>query len=357
MELREPAEWFMVCSEGHWETHPVGAFDLTVEDLDEMVANFEADGRGRIVIDYDHQSMAARNNRGPVPAAGWVIALERRDGPKVAELWAKAEWTEKASNTLKNGEYLFVSPVIVFGHEDKRTGEGRGTRLFNVAITNNPFFDHLPAIAADEVPRSPMLRVLLLTALALPESTTDAELAETARTNKATQDRVNAATEGRKAGGLEGLALLEAEAAVGRSVLEHRACAEITLDQGVDGAVAGLRPVLEHAGLVEAAELVKARKRLGELEAKGLIEAAEAAGKLVPAQREWFAGFAANDPAGAKQWLASAPVVASAAGSRKAPPKDGAPTEFSEADRSVMRRMGLTEEQFAKARALQQGGA
>ena len=108
--------------------------------------DLDRDGVGgghRAVIDYEHQSMKA--GTGPAPAAGWVQKLSIVDGKNGAELWATVEWTEKAAQMIRAGEYKFCSPVIDWESTDRKTGKSVGAELLNLALTNNPFLDgHKP---------------------------------------------------------------------------------------------------------------------------------------------------------------------------------------------------------------------
>lgn len=94
----------------------------------------------RPVVDYEHQSLRARENGQPAPAAGWIQALAYFPG---RGLFAKVEWTERARELIKSGEYRYISPVFEF---DNKTGTV--LRLVNAALTNTPALDGLMAVAA-----------------------------------------------------------------------------------------------------------------------------------------------------------------------------------------------------------------
>jgi len=61
----------------------------------------------RRVVDYEHQTLLAAKNGNPAPAAGWIGALEWREGDG---LYAQIEWTEKAAAMIAAGEYRGSSP-------------------------------------------------------------------------------------------------------------------------------------------------------------------------------------------------------------------------------------------------------
>lgn len=128
---------------GEWAGHPDGAFEITHETFADMVAEFE-EQRTPLMVDYDHSVP----ERGDTRAAGWIHGLEVRGN----ELWGTSvEWTPRASEMLRDGEYKFCSPWFVTdGAVDRRTGEKRGARLLNVALTNMPFFDGHRAITLSQ---------------------------------------------------------------------------------------------------------------------------------------------------------------------------------------------------------------
>ncbi len=93
-----------------------------------------------LVVDYEHQTLAAAENGKPAPAAGWITHLVHVPGQG---LFAKAAWTETAQKHITTGEYRYISPVF---HFDRVSGAV--TRLLHAALTNFPALDGLAAVAA-----------------------------------------------------------------------------------------------------------------------------------------------------------------------------------------------------------------
>jgi phage I-like protein len=121
-------------------------FSVTRGDLDSIVRNFRKRGTGDLVIDYDHSTDFSAGAGEPVPAAGWLKAID--DAPDAnGVLWGQAEFTERASKMLAARDYKYVSPVVVWGKRDKDSGEPQGTTLTSIALTNSPLMEKLPAIA------------------------------------------------------------------------------------------------------------------------------------------------------------------------------------------------------------------
>jgi phage I-like protein len=124
-------------------------FAITRQTMADVVANFRR-RTADTVIDYEHASEHPEvAGGGPVPAAGWIKAVE--DAPDDdGVLWGQAEFTPRAAEHVKNGEYRYLSPVIDWGARDKRTGESQGATLISAALTNRPFLESLPAIAMSD---------------------------------------------------------------------------------------------------------------------------------------------------------------------------------------------------------------
>ena len=95
-----------------------------------------------LVIDYEHQSLNARHNGQPAPAAGWIESLRYDPGQG---LFASVQWTEGAKAFIEQDEYRFISPVFSFNPKN-----GDVLELKGAALTNVPALDGLGAVAATE---------------------------------------------------------------------------------------------------------------------------------------------------------------------------------------------------------------
>lgn len=134
-----------------------------------------------LVVDYEHQTLAAAKNGQPAPAAGWLEpkSLVWREGEG---LFAKVEWTAPAREMIAANEYKFISPVFPY---DPKTGEVRG--LLHAALTNNPALDGMADVTAlaaasyaaqlsEETPSMEKLLELLRVSLGLPADADDAAI-------------------------------------------------------------------------------------------------------------------------------------------------------------------------------------
>ncbi|NDZ93336.1 hypothetical protein G3I13_01990 [Streptomyces sp. SID6673] len=139
---------------GSWNTPWHGDFELTGEDLEEMVANF-AEGVGLVAEDetkaplnYGHM-MADK-------AAGWIkrIRVEAVNG--TAALMGDVEWTPAAVQAIKDKEWSYLSPEFNPRGYPWEDPEQEFTFVDNVltgaALTNIPLFKKLKPITASRVP-------------------------------------------------------------------------------------------------------------------------------------------------------------------------------------------------------------
>jgi len=141
--------WIQVAVAGEFsDPGRYGDFSITPDHLANMVAVF-ASGKfpvppTELCIDYDHLTLSDEKAAGDGKAAGWIRALETRaDG---AELWAKVVWTEAGADAIRDREYRFFSPVIVW-NKVSHVGETLGPVLFNGALTNTPFLQGMQPVA------------------------------------------------------------------------------------------------------------------------------------------------------------------------------------------------------------------
>lgn len=125
-------------------------------------------GSRKIPVDYEHQTDLAPQNGKPAPAAGWIDALQARE----SGVWGRVTWTETASNFIKKHEYRYLSPVFNY------LPDGTVTRILRAALTNNPNLNELTALARAETAMNEIESFLsqLRTLLGLPEQADPADI-------------------------------------------------------------------------------------------------------------------------------------------------------------------------------------
>jgi phage I-like protein len=310
----EPVEWIELCHVGVWKGYHSGngVVTLTESDLHEMERNFRKDARQRVVIDYEHQTLKASDNGKPAPAAGWVTDLRVSPAPTGAKLEGKPAWTPSGDTHIRAQEYAYVSPVIVLRSKDRVTGQPEGKRLHSVALTNQPFFTELPAVAATELPSLSETRMLtlLLACMGLPAD--------------ANEETVVASVKGLADGRKKVCATLglppeaaEADIAAKFSEVSRRAeigaavCSELQIadTEPAAAAIAKVKPVLGHAGYVAATDHTKVVDELRKVRVDQVVASAIADRKVVPATEPWAREFATRDLEGFRGWCAATSPV------------------------------------------------
>ena len=121
---------------------PVGltGWTLSNENAHDIVqlANAQSDA---FVVDYEHQTLYAKQNGSPAPAAGWFRNLEYREG--LGLFATQIEWTDSAALAIQSKEYRYISPVIQYNNKT-----GAVTRVLMAALTNNPALDNMKDLCA-----------------------------------------------------------------------------------------------------------------------------------------------------------------------------------------------------------------
>jgi phage I-like protein len=88
--------------------------------------------RGPLHIDYEHASEHRAPKGLEAPAAGWITALEARENG----VWAQVEWTPRAAQMIAEREYRFISPTFIY---DGKTHEI--VEIISAGLTNQPNLD------------------------------------------------------------------------------------------------------------------------------------------------------------------------------------------------------------------------
>ena len=91
-------------------------------------------------VDYEHASLSAAKTGVAAPAAGWVTGWRWDDA---AGLSAQINWCARAQSMIDADEYRYLSPVLIYDEPS-----GAVLSIYNIALTNNPALDQLPAVQA-----------------------------------------------------------------------------------------------------------------------------------------------------------------------------------------------------------------
>lgn len=136
----ERTTWVHVAPHGEWQGHVEGPFSLGETDFESIVSH-DAERPSPISWDYEHASLVADGE--PKPAAGYVVSVEHREDG----LWAQTEFTERAADLIRKGEYRFCSGVFDFDATDPQSGRELPCVMDSIALTNRPFIAGMEPIA------------------------------------------------------------------------------------------------------------------------------------------------------------------------------------------------------------------
>lgn len=158
LEAAEAPEWIQLLPAGQIITGRDGR--TWINDRPESIlAAFAAEGKD-LPIDWEHSTQLKAPFGDQSPAAGWIKAMELREG----SLWGRVEWTAKGAAAVISRENRYISPVFHFEIETNRI-----FRIVSCGLTNSPNL-HLDALNQEQ--ESTMLKKLLVV-LGLPETTTE----------------------------------------------------------------------------------------------------------------------------------------------------------------------------------------
>lgn len=164
----------------HRSDFPGGKLELTPALMQQFLANWRSAGAPPLPVDYEHEEQG--------PASGWIEDL--RLGP-AGELQGAIKWTDEAAEDIKADKRRYLSPTWAMQHSNRRTGTKGGPWLYGAALTNSPFFDSMPRVAASAAAPTThhptealrgeeqhMDKKRICAALGLPEETEDEKVME-----------------------------------------------------------------------------------------------------------------------------------------------------------------------------------
>jgi len=348
-------QWVMLARTGAWLGHPTTPEVITPDRLrsarDYFDRHYAATGTD-LVVDYHHSSVTAPCRAQLAPAAGWVTAVELRNGD--TELWGRVLWTAEAADAIARRRFRYVSPALRFGAPDRVTGERVPMMIHSVGLTNTPFLTELESLneaAADGgatlTEGGEPMGLLNAIAEALgrePEHVASALGLDPAGDDRQVAEAVLACAERRRvpefvANSL-GVCADADETAVRAALIRLKAPG------------AGLTSVRARLGLPDAAPECDVLNAIDALQAAGrdgqaeqLVDAAVAEGKIPPAHRDFYLNEARSDLDAAREVINSLPVLTAP----QPAPRKTLSRRLSDAEESVRRQLGLSAEAFLNA--------
>lgn len=147
-----PSCWVHLTLYGEWQGHSAGPFAFNGDVFGRILDNFDAQ-KNTVSWTYEHPEKWMGT---PIPSAGRTRQLQvRGDGSKDTDgLWGLVEWTPKAAEMIRGGEYKYCSVVVDLEGIDRVTNEPVGCVLFEVGLTDTPFIDGQQPITLSRTPRA-----------------------------------------------------------------------------------------------------------------------------------------------------------------------------------------------------------
>lgn len=248
-------------------------------------------------FDIEHSTHIKGPKGEKAPAVGWILALQNIGG----EVWGAVDWNSEGRETLEKKEYAFYSPAFTFD------GSGTVLSIASVGLTNEPNIDQLPALNREET--NMPLPVELTQALGLGA---DAE--------------VSAA--------LTVISTLKSE---------H----QLALNRANSPDLTKFIPAATHQlALNRAQDLETKLATIEKDKVDSLVDAAVAAGKVAPADKEMYLGLCRTEEGRSQftAWCSRAPVIADSD-----PVKGGKPQltgELNDNQLAMCRKMNIKPESY-----------
>ena len=328
----KPPEWVPLVPAGE-----IAAFDgreFSNPDPDAVVAAFEADPRD-VPVDWEHASELKAPKGEPAPAAGWIVAMENRDG----EIWGNVEWTPKGSDSLTTREYRYISPAFLFDKAKKVIKEIVSAALVNRPAMDMPAVAHTTATAAQENSMNPeLLKLLGLT----EDATAEAVLAAVAVLQagpQAVAEELKAELETTRT------KLTETETALANARKANPSLDKFVPRSDYDAAVAAQKTA--EATILESA--TAAQQKAVDQEIEGALKA----GKITPASKEFYVSTCAQEGGLAQfqEFLKTAPKFCEPSTLDVDPPEHkDAPGKMTADEKAIAASCGISEEDYLKSR-------
>ena len=269
-------------------------------------------------IDYEHASEVRAPNGEAAPAAGWIDALEVRDGA----IWAHVEWTPKARAMIAEREYRFISPTFYFDKKSLAV-----LSLVSVGLTNQPN--------------------LTMTALNRDTGTPETPTEERPRMDKE-QLKALCRKLGLQDEASPDAILAAVDTLKGDKDKALNAASSPSLDKFVPRAdFDKVKGELETA----SNSLKRIEGEARDKEITSLVDDAVKGGKIAPASKDFYVAVCRKDGGldEFRKFVASAPVLTGASDLDKKPAANSG-ADLPADEKAVCAAMGLSEEQFKKAR-------
>ncbi|MCR9122996.1 MAG: phage protease [Phyllobacteriaceae bacterium] len=308
---------------------PAGTFSgvdgrgpYVVEDMAGIIAASISPGR-KLPIDENHSTDIKAETGDPSPARGWIVAMEaREDG-----IWGQVEWTETGQALIDDRAYAYLSPAFLATSKKPH----RVSQILRASLVNDPNFTMKSLHKKGDAP----MDEAIAEALGLGP---DADLAAATAAISGLQATLASM---RKALNVKD----DADGDAMITALNARLTADPDDDPpggDKDTAIAGLEEQIKSLN----AQLTGLTETTAKKSATDVVDAAIAAGKLVPSLRDHYISRHMKDPDGVATELAA--FVSINAGGISKPPVETEAGAVDAAGQEVIALMGLDPDAYAK---------
>ena len=325
----QPPEWVQLVPSGA-KIKALDGRDFRNKSPEDIVKAFNDDPRD-LPIDWEHASEIKAPEGEPAPAAGWVVAMEVREG---GAIWGKVEWTPRGKASIETREYRYLSPAFILD-DAKNILE-----LVSAALTNRPAFN-MPALAHHkENPMDPKL----LEALGLKEDATPEDVLAAIAKLKAPDPSAELETVKKELETARGK-LETAETELENARNAHPDLSKYVPRAEYDAAVARAKTAED--------KLEDGEKAIRQKEIDAEIDAALKVGKITPASKDFYLATCAQDGGLEKfrEFLKTAPKIGDPSDLDDEPPPGNGDPKATQSELAIAAACGVSEEDYLKAKA------
>jgi len=307
----------------------------------QIVDAFAKDPRD-VPIDWEHASELRAPKGKDAPAAGWIVAMEVRNGA----VWGKVDWTTRGRVSLESKEYRYISPAFMFDKKTKNI-----LRIVSVGLVNRPALD-MPAVASALQDHTQNKQ-----GNAQLEERMDPKLVELlGLAADATMEQVITAVAALKTSPNDKLVAVTAELETARQKL-NKTEEELANARNANPELDKFVPRADYDAALARAKAAEdknaaAAKASHDAAVTMEIDAALKAGKITPASKDFYVGTCATGEGLEKfrEFVKSAPAIGDPSNLDNTPPPDPGTAKATAAELEVAARCGITEEQFLAAK-------
>ncbi|CAM7890162.1 Mu phage protease GpI [Citrobacter freundii] len=259
----------------------------------------------KLPFDIEHATEIKGPKGEEAPAYAWIDALRVNDDGGID---AHVVWTPDGESLIRGKKYIYYSPAFF------NNAAGQVTRLSSVGLTNKPNL-YLPALNSENNEMTVPVQIVTVLGLASTASVDDAVAA----------------------------------------IQQIKTSETVALNRAQNPDLTKFIPVETHQLALNRAETAENKlKALDVQTAESLVNAAVAAGKVSPANRDMYLALCRSEEGRQQfgEFVKTAPALVNTEQSQGKDKKD--PTKLSSEELAMCRSMGLTEAEFLAAKPAQE---